>query len=157
MSASNAFGSKIVRGGVEYPRLRTKEYGELESACRAKRRAILQSLLSDAGVTAPQEKFVAMKDALSSDVGFGDVDDYLGTYDGAKRAFKLSLSQDGKTEEQVNEVFGKFGVIDAIRLARDLVGWTVEGQPDPLSGTSEAGTKPLQPSDADTLASTPAN
>ncbi len=129
--------SPIHRNGIEFPRLGTKSYGELESACRAKRKASTSAMADECELKG-QDRFVALKTSLNRDVTFADVDDFLGTHDGAKRAFHLSLKQSGKTEEQINEVFQSFAFLDAATLARELAGF-IEPAPQVADSTGDEG------------------
>lgn len=122
MSANQAFGGPVTYRGRTYPRLTMKHYGELEGALREYRRATLQSALDQQRNLSPQDRAQQIAASEMRPVTWIDVDDWMQTHDGAVRAVRLSLRIDGKTESEADAVLDSMTVLDAVRVARMVMG-----------------------------------
>jgi hypothetical protein len=133
--------------GTKFPRLRMKDYAELESAVRTNRSAVHTSLLNTAGLTAPSEKFVVLRDALAKDIAPEDVWDFLASRDGARRALAASLARAGRTGAEAADVIDAMPVREAVRIARAVTFYDpaemklMKDEADRLA--AEAGNDPL--------------
>jgi hypothetical protein len=142
-TAADAFGAPITEtiGGREvvFPRLNMADYAEIEAAVRTERTERVKASAKLAGLDGDRlASFLA--DRLGLDVTVYDVNASLDTRAGARRALALSLKRAG-SDADPESVIEPLGILDACRLAREVVGFVKRkaatpnetgGQPDPL-------------------------
>lgn len=120
-NANSAFGGDITYDGVQYPRLKMKQYGELEQQLREFRRSTLSAVL-DSQRVAGKERIEAMTSAETKPISWIDVDDWLMTYDGARKAVIASMKLAGKSETEATEHAENLSMLAATQIARLCLG-----------------------------------
>ena len=150
-SVAVAMASPIDDNGVLFARLVLEDYGVLEEKIRTERRSLLRQRLDECNISGA-DRLAAFAQLDRHEVSVYDVDDYLQTYAGAKKALELSLRRQGKTEAEAAEVLKHYPFIEAVKLARELIGFEKraakkgddKGEKSPLDNPATGS--PSQPS-----------
>ena len=118
MSASSAFGTPVVRRvgdkDVTFPLLTMREYGQLESTVKQKRRDVERALLDELQV-AGKDRLPSLRNIEMTPVLIGDVINYLNSAEGTKKALALSVG-----EEVAGEVLKSLPFIEAKNLVGEI-------------------------------------
>lgn len=122
-------------GGTEvsFPRLRMRQYEEIAEKYLADRKADARRNADDCKLS-PKEKFAIVAEIDQISVNQGMLDYYLQTPKGCRCALRASLAMDSKSQSEADALIDQIDPVDAVYLARRLVGFVVgKEEPSPLA------------------------
>jgi hypothetical protein len=126
MSAESAFASPVTRHvngrEVTFERLKLVEHGQLEAEVR-KLRVDAAKTAADECEVQGQERAKMLAEAAGRPVSDADVDAYIQTADGARRAVELSLKRGGVAEPERKAVLDDLAKLEAAVVAGLVSGY----------------------------------